>query len=259
MGGSPAPQAFRTGMTYYGYRYYDPVTGRWPSRDPIKEEGGVNLYGFAENDGVNFYDYLGMFFADGRSTSLENGYTVLLDGKGGYKIARIGRFPTNSVIVTAAENHEKRHIASIGKDSSAKAIPYKQIFTCTKNEKTFYYYFKWDGSKYAKTNVSQGESPLWNVDTAVWFKSLAHQKSEEIQETKAEIAELRAAKQSSPIDIRIKFLTDTVIPYYNSLGDNETPEWVAFKKAYSDEKDRAETAGEEFKWAKPELIYEDLK
>ena len=26
-------------MTYYGYRWYDPVTGRWPSRDPIGEIG----------------------------------------------------------------------------------------------------------------------------------------------------------------------------------------------------------------------------
>ncbi|PXA05321.1 hypothetical protein DDZ13_00200 [Coraliomargarita sinensis] len=24
---------------YYGFRYYDPVTGRWPSRDPIEERG----------------------------------------------------------------------------------------------------------------------------------------------------------------------------------------------------------------------------
>jgi RHS repeat-associated protein len=26
-----------TGLLYYGYRYYDPVTGRWPNRDPIGE------------------------------------------------------------------------------------------------------------------------------------------------------------------------------------------------------------------------------
>jgi RHS repeat-associated protein len=26
-----------SGMFYYGFRYYDPVTGRWPSRDPIGE------------------------------------------------------------------------------------------------------------------------------------------------------------------------------------------------------------------------------
>jgi hypothetical protein len=46
-------------LIYYGYRYYDPVTGRWPSRDPIAERGGLNLYGFVNNDGVNKLDYLG--------------------------------------------------------------------------------------------------------------------------------------------------------------------------------------------------------
>lgn len=44
----------------YGYRWYDPVTGRWPSRDPIGERGGVNLYGFLGNDGVNRWDILGL-------------------------------------------------------------------------------------------------------------------------------------------------------------------------------------------------------
>lgn len=44
---------------YYGFRYYDPETGRWPSRDPIEELGGLNLYGFVGNDGVNHWDYLG--------------------------------------------------------------------------------------------------------------------------------------------------------------------------------------------------------
>jgi RHS repeat-associated protein len=46
-------------VAYYGYRYYDPKTGRWPSRDPIEEEGGINLYGFVGNDGVNKWDLLG--------------------------------------------------------------------------------------------------------------------------------------------------------------------------------------------------------
>jgi len=41
------------------YRYYDPTTGRWPSRDPIQERGGNNLYGFVDNDGVNYWDVLG--------------------------------------------------------------------------------------------------------------------------------------------------------------------------------------------------------
>ena len=45
---------------HYGYRYYDPVTGRWPSRDPIGELGGYNLYGMVGNDAVNWSDYLGL-------------------------------------------------------------------------------------------------------------------------------------------------------------------------------------------------------
>jgi hypothetical protein len=44
----------------YGYRWYDPVTGRWPSRDPIGEEGGFNVYEFVGNYGVNQVDRLGM-------------------------------------------------------------------------------------------------------------------------------------------------------------------------------------------------------
>jgi len=44
----------------YGYRYMDPLTGRWMSKDPIGEEGGVNLYGFVGNDGVDNWDFLGL-------------------------------------------------------------------------------------------------------------------------------------------------------------------------------------------------------
>jgi len=47
------------GVAYYGYRYYDPNTGRWPSRDPIEERGGVNLYGFVTNSPIRVVDILG--------------------------------------------------------------------------------------------------------------------------------------------------------------------------------------------------------
>jgi RHS repeat-associated protein len=53
-------EGFNDCVTYYGYRYYDPLTGRWPSRDPIEEKGGLNLYGFVGNDGLNKFDLLGL-------------------------------------------------------------------------------------------------------------------------------------------------------------------------------------------------------
>ena len=48
-----------TGLVYYGRRYYDPRNGRFVGRDPISEEGGLNLYGFVVNNSVNHWDYLG--------------------------------------------------------------------------------------------------------------------------------------------------------------------------------------------------------
>jgi RHS repeat-associated protein len=49
------------GLHYYGYRFYDPLTQRWPSRDPIGERGGLNLYEFAWNNPVDYFDHFGLF------------------------------------------------------------------------------------------------------------------------------------------------------------------------------------------------------
>ena len=59
-GNTPCTSKTASGVLYYGYRYYDPVTGRWPSRDPIEESGGNNLYVFVGNNGVNQWDLLGL-------------------------------------------------------------------------------------------------------------------------------------------------------------------------------------------------------
>jgi RHS repeat-associated protein len=60
MRGCSKNYGFRPSVYDYQYRYYDPVTGRWPSRDPIEEQGGINLYGFVGNDGINSWDRLGL-------------------------------------------------------------------------------------------------------------------------------------------------------------------------------------------------------
>ena len=48
-----------TGLYYYGYRYYDSVSGRWVNKDPIGESGGLNLYGMTENSPVDQIDAFG--------------------------------------------------------------------------------------------------------------------------------------------------------------------------------------------------------
>ena len=49
-----------TGLLYYGYRYYNPSTGRWIGRDPAEEDGSLNLYAILGNDPVDDVDYLGL-------------------------------------------------------------------------------------------------------------------------------------------------------------------------------------------------------
>ena len=61
----------RPGVRVYQYRHYDPLTGRWPGRDPIEEEGGINLYAFVGNDVTNGWDVLGLEGRDMRECCLD--------------------------------------------------------------------------------------------------------------------------------------------------------------------------------------------
>jgi len=50
-----------TGLVRFGARDYDPETGRWTAKDPILFAGGdANLYGYVQNDPVNFTDPEGL-------------------------------------------------------------------------------------------------------------------------------------------------------------------------------------------------------
>jgi RHS repeat-associated protein len=78
---------------YYGYRYYNPSTGRWLSRDPLEEPGFIritknrraltvrreqaNAYLFVANDSLSIVDYLGL------NPSIPPGTTFTVDLQGG--------------------------------------------------------------------------------------------------------------------------------------------------------------------------------
>ena len=48
------------GLIYYNYRHLNPHDGRWISRDPIKEEGGWNLFAFVGNSPIHVNDNKGL-------------------------------------------------------------------------------------------------------------------------------------------------------------------------------------------------------
>jgi len=50
-----------TKLTHFGYREYDPYTGKWTAKDPLLFGGGdSNLYGYVLGDPVNLVDPSGL-------------------------------------------------------------------------------------------------------------------------------------------------------------------------------------------------------
>ncbi|MBL8151689.1 MAG: RHS repeat-associated core domain-containing protein, partial [Blastocatellia bacterium] len=83
-----------SGLYLTWYRQYDPSIARWLSRDPIGEQGGLNLYAYVENNPVLLVDSLGLFAWDGDSPYLpdpnrkppdwDNTWPTGKDGRGEY-------------------------------------------------------------------------------------------------------------------------------------------------------------------------------
>jgi RHS repeat-associated protein len=49
-----------TGLIMLTFRYYNPETGRFLTRDPIGYEGGINIYAYVTNNPINLQDMLGL-------------------------------------------------------------------------------------------------------------------------------------------------------------------------------------------------------
>jgi RHS repeat-associated protein len=69
---------WETSLSYYGHRYYSPTPGRWLSRDPIGEKGGINLYEFGRNNSVSKVD------PDGRNPIIIGGGVIIVGGGAAY-------------------------------------------------------------------------------------------------------------------------------------------------------------------------------
>jgi len=62
-----------TNLVRFGARDYDPETGRWTAKDPIRFAGGdSNLYGYVLGDPVNGIDPNGLITGDQFSQMLQN-------------------------------------------------------------------------------------------------------------------------------------------------------------------------------------------
>ncbi len=64
------------GFYSFGYRFYSPNLGRWINRDPSREEGGNNLYGFVDSDPENSIDDYGLAGRGGKGERGRAGKTT---------------------------------------------------------------------------------------------------------------------------------------------------------------------------------------
>jgi RHS repeat-associated protein len=107
---STKPVDAATGLYYYGYRWYDPYTGRWINRDPIEESGGVNLYGFVGNQATQKSDFLGLV-EDEDAFVIEqvgDGLEVVVDGAVDIeKVKNAGRQAMFEVVKEARDSISK--------------------------------------------------------------------------------------------------------------------------------------------------------
>jgi len=88
---------YQSGLVYYGYRYYAPLTGRWPNRDPIAERGGLNLYAMVGNNPLNRIDAFGL---SGSVVGLPAQIPILIES--GWTAAEIAEaFGVSVAVVTA--------------------------------------------------------------------------------------------------------------------------------------------------------------
>jgi RHS repeat-associated protein len=77
-----------TGLYYYRARYYDPVTGRFLSEDPLRFFAGeVNFYPYAEQNPVNLSDPLGLLCKCSYSQS--TGHLVCFDVFTGVRVVDV--------------------------------------------------------------------------------------------------------------------------------------------------------------------------
>jgi uncharacterized protein RhaS with RHS repeats len=137
------------------YRAYAPRLGRWLSRDPAGEAGGLNLYAYASADPINRFD------PDGYQTQAAG----LVDRTQGYKDAAQGTKAYNQAKEAAKLTEKmldkgiKEGLKDKFEDAAKKAMP--------EGAKSEYEKLVKEDEKNAKEAVS----PFWKIIENLWKDS----------------------------------------------------------------------------------------
>jgi len=78
------------GLYYYRARYYDPMEGRFISKDPIGFEGGINVYAYTRNNPIRYTDPLGLLDPESLGQAFSDGTMGLVTTSGGIALTAYG-------------------------------------------------------------------------------------------------------------------------------------------------------------------------
>jgi RHS repeat-associated protein len=121
----------------YGYRYLDTQLGRWLSRDPIGERGGVNLYGFASNNSITLFDRYGLVAPRPYIPEYETAREAIIAG-GQYALQRADANLKERQVKFDQTPKEQR----VGETRPTQVYEYCGLVCCTPGEdgKKMYYF-----------------------------------------------------------------------------------------------------------------------
>jgi hypothetical protein len=88
-------------MLYRRNRYFDPVSGQFTQQDPIGTSGGMNLWGFASGDPVNYSDPFGLCPPDDRDWSTCTGFFTVMGAATGALIGGVSGATGGGVMCAA--------------------------------------------------------------------------------------------------------------------------------------------------------------
>ncbi|MBY4598831.1 hypothetical protein K3217_25285 [bacterium BD-1] len=115
-----------SGINLTWYRGYQPAAGRWLSRDPIEESGGLNLFGYVGGDPMNYIDPDGEVGLPGAAIGavVELGVQALNRYRAGCDLLDIGNYNWYDVGISAAAGAVAPGWLLVGKNTinSGRAI-----------------------------------------------------------------------------------------------------------------------------------------
>ena len=92
-----------TGLVRFGQRDYDPATGRFTSRDPILQSGGLNVYAYVNGNPLSHRDPTGLAEGGGFMGFLQSVGEYFTDGDGGTAVEAISQIESDSPVVEGAK------------------------------------------------------------------------------------------------------------------------------------------------------------